>query len=76
MFGLLRKLSGKDVPIRVSVDKDICVGCEKCVKMCPEVFQIGGDIVVVMMEDVPPERQKACKEAADHCPVEAITIES
>lgn len=76
MFGLLRKLSGKDVPIRVSVDRDICVGCEKCVKMCPEVFQMESDIVVVMIEDVPPEHQKACKEAAEHCPVEAITIES
>ncbi|MBW1736691.1 MAG: ferredoxin [Deltaproteobacteria bacterium] len=60
--------------MRVFVDKDICVGCEKCVKLCPEVFQMGGEVAVTVTEDVPPKYQKACKEAAEHCPVEAITI--
>lgn len=74
MIGLLKKLYGRHEPVTVFVDKDVCVGCEKCVNMCPDVFQMGGDVAVTVTEDVPQKYQKACREAAEHCPVEAITI--
>ncbi len=61
--------------MRISVDKVLCVGCEKCVRMCPEVFQMESEFVVVVTESVPPELQKACREAAENCPVTAIIIE-
>jgi len=61
--------------MKVRVDKEACVGDETCVSICPEVFEMDGDIAVAKMGDVPPNLQASCREAADACPVEAITIE-
>ncbi len=61
--------------MRVRVDEELCVGDETCVDICPEVFEMQGDIAMVKMEEVPEEFQEACREAAESCPVEAIIIE-
>ncbi len=61
--------------MKVRVDKEACVGDETCVSICPEVFEMDGDVAVPKMEDVPPNLQASCREAADACPVEAIIIE-
>ena len=62
--------------MRVRVDQEACVGDETCVDMCPEIFQMDGDVAATKMEEVPPELQGLCKDAADACPVEAIIIEA
>jgi ferredoxin len=61
--------------MKVRVDKEACVGDETCVSICPEVFKMEDDVATTTMEDVPPDLQDACREAADACPVEAITLE-
>ncbi len=61
--------------MKVRVDQDLCVGDETCVTLCPEVFEMEGDVAKTKMEDVPPELQKSCREAADACPVEAIIVD-
>jgi ferredoxin len=61
--------------MKVRVDKEACVGDETCVSICPEVFKMEDDVATTTMEDVPPDLQDACREAADACPVEAITVE-
>lgn len=62
--------------MKVCVDSDVCTGCGPCVDICPEVFELNEEgIVVVRMKEVPPELQDACREAEDSCPVEAISIE-
>ena len=61
--------------MKVRVDEEACVGDGTCVEICPEVFEMDGDLAVTKMEEVPEELQGACREAAESCPVEAIAIE-
>ena len=61
--------------MKVRVDKEACVGDETCVSICPEVFEMDGDIAVPKIENVPADLEDSCREAADACPVEAIIIE-
>jgi ferredoxin len=61
--------------MKVRVDEEICVGDETCVEICPEIFEMNGDVAVAKMEEVPAELEEKCKEAAESCPVEAIMIE-
>ena len=41
----------------------------------PEVFQMGDEVAEVIVDEVPSNLEDAVKEAAEDCPVEAITIE-
>ncbi len=61
--------------MRVRVDQEACVGDETCLTICPEIFKMEGEVAVTIMEEVPPDLQESCREAADACPVEAIIIE-
>jgi len=61
--------------MKVRIDEDACVGDESCVSVCPEVFEMNGDVARTKMEDVPEGLQDSCREAADGCPTEAIIIE-
>ena len=62
--------------MKVRVDTDLCVATGSCESLCPEVFEMGDDgIVVAKMTEIPPELEDTCREAAESCPVEAITIE-
>jgi ferredoxin len=61
--------------MRAIVDQDTCTGCELCTETCPEVFEMQNDTAVEKVDVVPPEAEETCREAAEDCPVEAITIE-
>jgi ferredoxin len=60
--------------MKATVDQDTCIGCALCAQICPEVFRMEGDKAVVFVPEVPPEAAATCQEAADACPVTAITI--
>ncbi len=61
--------------MRVRVDEDACVGDGSCVSICPEIFEMEGEVAKTKMDEVTKELEASCREAADVCPVEAIIIE-
>ena len=60
--------------MKVRID-DSCTGCGLCVDTCPEVFEMGDTMAVVIVDIVPAELEDAAQQAADECPVEAIIVE-
>ena len=61
--------------MKVTVDADLCTGCELCVQTCPDVFEMEDDIAKAKTDTVPPEAEESAKQAAEECPVEAIKLE-
>lgn len=61
--------------MKATVNED-CIGCGMCEGTCPDVFSIGDDGVAhAIEEDVPADAEDSAQEAADNCPVSAITVE-
>lgn len=56
------------------VNPEICIGCTLCTQVCPGVFQMKGDKAVTYKDPVPPEDQECARQAAEECPVQAISI--
>ena len=55
--------------------EDTCSACGLCVDTCPEVFDMGDDIAIVIADPVPAECEDTAQEAADDCPADAIIVE-
>ena len=58
---------------KVLID-DTCVGCGTCVEICPEVFELEGELATIK-QDADMSLDKKIIEAAEACPVEAISYE-
>ncbi|MFA7158066.1 MAG: ferredoxin [Kiritimatiellia bacterium] len=61
--------------MKASVDPTKCTGCGICCDVCPEVFELEGDLAKVKVDIVPPEAEEKCREAEKNCPVEAIALQ-
>jgi ferredoxin len=61
--------------MKAIVDKETCTGCGLCEEACPEVFQLGDDVAEVIVGEIPPDAEESARQAAEECPVEAITIQ-
>ena len=61
--------------VRAVVDQTRCNGCELCVELCPEVFNMDGNSAEVIVYELPGETLDACELPAEECPAEAIRIE-
>jgi len=70
--GVHSKGGGK---VKARVDPDECTGCALCVDICPEVFEMVGDLAVSKQDEVPSGAEESCMQAAEDCPVEAIRID-
>ncbi len=61
--------------MRVSINKDLCIGCGACEATCPEVFKMVGEISTVLMDSIPDNLKDSVLDAEAGCPVEAIKVE-
>jgi len=62
--------------IKVVVDRDLCQDHGQCVFAAPQVFELDEEGKLdVLQEEVGEDLRDAVEEAADVCPVQAITIE-
>jgi len=56
----------------LKIDEEACIGCELCVQVCPDVFEMNSDGKSVVKPGV-DENQDCIDEAIDSCPTSAIT---
>jgi ferredoxin len=61
--------------MKVQIDKDLCIGDNICVAICPELFAMDGKVAKTKMQKVPESLIKLCWDAAKLCPTEAIIID-
>lgn len=60
--------------MKAIVDQGLCIGCGLCADTCPEVFRMLQDgLAHAVSEHVPHEEYDCAREAAEICPVEAIS---
>jgi len=65
-----------NMALKVVVDMDVCQDHGQCVFAAPEVFALNDDGKLVVLIAEPDESLRAAVEdAADVCPVQAISIE-
>lgn len=63
--------------MKTKVDQDTCIGCGLCPSIAPDVYEMGDDGKAhEISEDVPDGADSAAQEAADGCPVSAITVDA
>ena len=59
--------------MRITADRDVCIGAGMCVMNAEEVFDQGDDGIVVILEvEVPPEHADAAARAVAACPSGAL----
>lgn len=61
--------------MRVEVDYDLCESNGICMGIIPEVFQLGeDDNLTVLQSEVTPDIEHQMREAVRQCPRQAISI--
>ena len=55
----------------ITINKELCIGCGTCIALCPDSFKLDGSgkAEAVNQKDV-----ECAKNAAESCPVQAISI--
>jgi ferredoxin len=60
--------------MKVTVDRDICIGSGNCAQDCPPVFEIVDGKSHVKVDTVPESEEENAQQAVDDCPVSAISV--
>jgi len=60
--------------MKAVVDPELCTGCELCVNTCPDLFEMGESTAKAKVDAVPEGAEDCAKQAAEDCPVTAITL--
>ena len=73
--------------MKVTIDRDECIGCATCWEVCPDVFEEGPDEYLSQVVEkyrvhddpgqgeIPEELEECVREAADGRPVQIIHTE-
>jgi len=57
--------------MKISINKEKCIGCGACVSICPNVFELKNGKAQAKVKET---KETCAKEAADSCPVQAISV--
>jgi ferredoxin len=60
--------------MRVTADREVCIGAGMCVLTAPEVFDQDDDGLVKLLHADPGSHEDAAREAARLCPSGAVQI--
>ena len=63
---------------KVTLNSEDCIGCETCVKLCPDTFYFdpeAGDIGKACVKEVTGDDEECIEEAITSCPVDCIQWE-
>lgn len=60
--------------VRVTVDRELCMGFGRCLEIAPDVFDLDDDGISTVIG--PPTDEKAVVDAEWSCPRQAITVTS
>jgi ferredoxin len=61
--------------MQVEVDTDKCIGSGSCEMLAPEVFEVGEDGLVELLDASPgTELHAKVRAAAESCPTSAISV--
>ena len=60
--------------MKVKGDRDMCTGIGNCVVVAPTVFELDKQNKAVVLDPATASKEKLV-EAAESCPMEAITVE-
>lgn len=62
-----------EVKMKVTVNRDNCIGCGACEAICPEVFRLDDEgISTVFCDDFSKVNEDEVTEAVEGCPTSAI----
>ncbi len=62
--------------LKITVDADLCQGHGVCESEAPEVFQVGKDRQVELIDPTPADDQRtAVKAAVKYCPTHALSLD-
>ena len=56
----------------IKIDRDNCIKCGACERLCPECFKLDEEDLAMVIKDAPTDGLNGAVEA---CPTGAITIE-
>ena len=59
--------------MRVTADREVCVGAGQCELLAPEVFEVDDDGAVRVLQAVPDD-EDAVRDAVQQCPTGALSI--
>ena len=60
--------------MRVTADREVCVGAGQCELLAPEVFEVDDDGAVQVLQQEPDD-EAAVRDAVSQCPTGAIALD-
>lgn len=60
--------------IKITIDKEKCIGCGACEASFPELFSLKENKAIVKKQPKTKAEEDKAREAVDICPVQAISV--
>ena len=57
--------------MKITIDKNLCIGCGTCVSIAPKTFKLGNEGKAEVIEPI-GNNEATIQDAIDSCPVAAI----